>query len=194
MRLEGGDATSVTLARGEKIRITSLEGPQVVDVWAFNTDDMHEHLSTEHTRSCLQKLIPAVGDSLFSSSRRPILTLVEDTSPGIHDLLLSACDPVRYQLLGHIGEHRNCSDNLKSVVASLGHRLESVPSPFNVFENVRLGEGGSLAIESPVVEAGQYVTLKAELAAHVIFSACPMDLALTNGPDGALRPVDIAVV
>ena len=194
MRLEGGHFTSVTLKAGEQVRISSLEGPQVVDVWAFNQDDVSEFLSTEHTRSCLEKLIPATGDTLYSNLRRPILTLTEDTSPGIHDLLLSACDPVRYQLLGHVGPHRNCADNLRQALSELGHTIQSVPSPFNVFENVCIGADGSLSIEPPVVKAGDHVTLRAELDAQVVFSACPMDLALTNGPDGAVRPVAIDVL
>jgi uncharacterized protein YcgI (DUF1989 family) len=194
MRLEGGHVTSITLAADEQVRITSIEGPQVVDVWAFNAEDVSEYLSTEHTRSCLEKLMPSAGDILYSNRRRPILTLTEDTSPGIHDLLLSACDSVRYQLLGHTGPHRNCADNLREALAALGHRIKSVPSPFNVFENVHIGPGGSLKIEPPLVRAGDQVTLRAEMNAHVVFSACPMDLALTNGPDGKLRPVEISLL
>ena len=32
------------------------------------------------------------GDALVTNRRRPILTLVEDTSPGLHDTLIAACD------------------------------------------------------------------------------------------------------
>ena len=42
----------------------------------------------------------AVGDVFVTNQRRPILTLLEDTSPGVHDTLMSACDRYRYDLLG----------------------------------------------------------------------------------------------
>jgi uncharacterized protein YcgI (DUF1989 family) len=44
-----------------------------------------------------------------------MLRIVEDSSPGVHDLLLSACDQGRYDLLGHTEPHRNCVDNLHKV-------------------------------------------------------------------------------
>ncbi len=163
----------------------------MVDAWAFCQADLTEFLSNEHTRSCLEKLIPASGDSLYSNLRRPILKIVEDTSPGVHDLLLSACDEARYQLLGHKGYHRNCADNLRESMAQLGHSIVEVPSPFNLFENVRIGQDGSLSIEPPVVQAGEGITLEAEQDIVLVLSSCPMDIALTNGPDLRAKPFSV---
>ena len=47
---------------------------------AFNAAHMAEHLSMEHTRPGILKVIPRVGDALLTNRRRPILTVVEDTS------------------------------------------------------------------------------------------------------------------
>ena len=174
---------------GESFQIVNIEGSQVVDLWAFVQPDTKEFLSTKHTRSCLQKLIPEVGDNLYSNRRRPILKIIEDTSPGVHDMLLSACDIQRYELLGHVGYHKNCADNLTNSAKEFGHQLSDVPSPFNIFERVEINQNGQLAIEPPLVEAGQFITLKAEVALLVIMSACPMDIALTNGPDRRSKPV-----
>ena len=180
-----------SLKKNDAVRIINIEGSQVVDAWAFVEPAHSEFLSTEHTRSCLEKLIPGVGDSLYSNLRRPILTITEDTSPGIHDLLLSACDEQRYALLGHQGYHRNCTDNLRQALQDLGHVLPEVPSPFNIFENVSISNTGDLSIEPPLVEAGQHVTLKAEQNIVLALSSCPMDIALTNGPDRRAKPVRI---
>ena len=136
---------------GESFQIVNIEGSQVVDLWAFVQPDTKEFLSTKHTRSCLQKLIPEVGDNLHSNRRRPILKIVEDTSPGVHDMLLSACDIQRYELLGHVGYHKNCADNLTNSAKEFGHQLSDVPSPFNIFERVEIGPNGQLAIEPPLV-------------------------------------------
>lgn len=187
--IEGAGHGSVLLNSGESFRLINVEGSQVVDLWAFVQPDTMEFLSTEHTRSCLQKLIPGVGDNLYSNKRRPILSIVEDTSPGVHDMLLSACDIHRYELLGHVGYHKNCADNLAEAVDEARYQLEDIPSPFNIFENVECDKDGCLSIEPPVVEAGQYITLKAEVALFVVMSACPMDIALTNGPDLRSKPV-----
>ncbi|MEM9677218.1 MAG: urea carboxylase-associated family protein, partial [Pseudomonadota bacterium] len=127
--IQGGAADGLLLAEGDQFRITNLEGSQVVDLWAFVQPGIAEYLSTEHTRSCLQKLVPGVGDTLYTNQRRSVLTMVEDTSPGVHDMLLSACDERRYELLGHDGYHKNCADNLRHTAGEHGHTLEDVPSP-----------------------------------------------------------------
>ena len=189
--IPGARSKAFYLKRGEQIKIVNLEGSQVVDAWAFCTDKPEEFMSTEHTRSCLEKLIPAVGDTLFSNRRRPILRIVEDTSPGVHDLLLSACDIDRYRLLGVKEYHRNCVDNLTEALAELNVTPPEIPSPFNIFENVQIGENGALSIQPPVVSAGESISLLAELDIILVLSCCPMDVALTNGPDRRSKPVRV---
>ena len=189
--IDGGGHGSTTLATGEGIKVINIEGSQVVDLWAFCLSDTREFLSTEHTRSCLQKLIPAAGDSLYSNQRNIILSITEDTSPGIHDMLLSACDQRRYELLGHDGYHKNCVDNLQEAMRNAGYQLPEVPSPFNLFENVTVSIDNTLQIAAPPVQAGQSVTIRAEQPVLIVMSACPMDIALTNGPDRRSKPVRI---
>ena len=189
--IPGARSKAFYLKRGEQIKIVNLEGSQVVDAWAFCTDKPEEFMSTEHTRSCLEKLIPAVDDTLFSNRRRPILRIVEDTSPGVHDLLLSACDIDRYRLLGVKEYHRNCVDNLTEALAELNVTPPEIPSPFNIFENVQIGENGALSIQPPVVSAGESISLLAELDIILVLSCFPMDVALTNGPDRRSKPVRV---
>lgn len=174
---------ALRLAAGRCVKLTNTHGSQVIDTWVFNARDMTEHLSTEHTRSCLERLVPRAGDSLYSNRRRPIAVLVEDASPCVHDLLLSACDAERYRLLGHPGYHDNCADNLRAALGALGFAAPGVPSPWNVFENVAVHADGRLEIRPPLAKAGDYVVLRAEVDAVVVFSACPMDLVPTNGAD-----------
>ncbi len=186
--IEGAGHGHVSLQSGETLKITNIEGSQVVDFWAYNADDPDEFLSTEHTRSCLQKLIPAEGDLLYSNKRRAIVQITEDTSPGIHDLLLSACDLERYRLLGVKDYHKNCADNLRAALTERNISIDDIPSPFNIFENVTIGAGGELSIEPPLVKAGQSITLEARQTIIAVMSCCPMDIALTNGPDLRSKP------
>jgi uncharacterized protein YcgI (DUF1989 family) len=106
-------------------------------------------------------------------------------------MLLSACDEQRYALLGHQGYHKNCADNLRAAMAEAGHPLPELPSPFNIFENVKIAANGRLSIEPPLVTAGQSITLRAEIHLIAVMSCCPMDMALTNGPDMRSKPVQV---
>jgi len=174
------------LRAGDSFDIVAAEGPQVADFWAFAQPEAAEFLSTEHTRSCLDKLTPRVGDAYYSNRRRPILTVIGDTSPGTHDLLFSACDEMRYRLLGHEGPHRTCVDNMREALGEFSLSPPEIPCPVNVFENVAIGADGTLEIVPPEVKAGEGISLRAEMDVIAAISACPMDIVPTNGAD--LRP------
>jgi len=81
---------AVRLAKGQMIRVTNTHGSQVCDFWAFKTEDLNEFMSMEHARADIDRIIPKIGDSLATNRRRPIMTLVADTSPGVHDTLMAA--------------------------------------------------------------------------------------------------------
>jgi uncharacterized protein len=191
--IPGAHSKAFKMKANQQINIINLEGSQVVDAWAFCESDINEFMSNEHTRSCLEKLVPEVGDSLYSNRRRPILTIIEDSSPGIHDLLLSACDIDRYRLLGVEGYHRNCADNLREAMTEIGLRVPEVPSPFNIFENVKITANGELSIIPPEVKPGDSIILRAEFEITLVLSCCPMDIALTNGPDLRSKPVQVEI-
>jgi uncharacterized protein YcgI (DUF1989 family) len=173
-------AVAIRLARGARLRVINTHGQQVVDTWAFTSAG--EWMSMEHSRLHMGRVNPRVGDTFVTTRRRPVLTLVEDTSGGVHDTLLAACDRWRYELLGASG-HDNCTDNLHAALASAGFAaVPCTPSPLNLFENAPPGPGGGIEIAPPVSTPGSHVTLRADLDVLVVLSACPQDLAPTNGP------------
>ncbi|MCZ6720294.1 MAG: urea carboxylase-associated family protein, partial [Proteobacteria bacterium] len=163
--------------------LINTHGTQVVDTWAFNKIDMTEFMSMEHTRTALSAIIPKVGDAMVTNRRRPILTLVEDTSPGIHDTLCAACDRYRYELLGVKGHHDNCTDNLRTGLDELGLKAPGTPAPWNMFMNIPVAPDHSIAFEPTVSKAGDYVLLRAEMDLVIAFSSCPQDIVPINGPD-----------
>lgn len=169
------------VAKGQVVTVINTHGSQVVDTWAFCADDIAEFMSMEHSRGAMLKVNPKVGDTLRSNKRRPMLTLVEDTSGGVHDTLIAACDRYRYEQLGHVGYHDNCTDNLESALAALGLTPPEVPSPLNLFMNIPIDEQGAIAFEAPISKPGSYVSLRAEMDLIVAFSACPQDLVPVNG-------------
>jgi len=169
---------------GQKVKVINTHGEQVVDTWAFVRHDLSEFMSMEHTRATLVKLTPTVSDHFYTNRRRPILTLVEDTSPGIHDTLLAACDSYRYGLLGCTEYHDNCTDNLAAAMGALDLRVPETPSPLNLFMNIPWAEDGSLRFEPPMTKPGDYVVLEARLDLVIAFSACPQDILPVNGRAG----------
>ena len=174
--------------KSQTVKVINTRGQQVVDAWAFNADNMREFMSMEHSRVALGRIIPGIGDALVTNQRRPILTLVEDTSGGIHDTLFAACDRWRYELLGCTEYHDNCTDNLATGLAALGLALPETPAPLNLFMNIPVIDGNRVEVRPPVSTPGSHVALRAEMDCIVAFSACPQDLLPVNGL--AMRPTE----
>ena len=172
---------AVRVRKGQRIKIINTKGQQVVDTWAFNANDLHEFMSMEHSRVAIGRIIPLIGDVLVTNRRRPILTLVEDTSGGIHDTLFAACDRWRYEVLGHTGYHDNCTDNLAAGLAALGLTPPETPAPLNLFMYIPVVDGTRVEGRPPVSTPGSHVTLIAELDCIAAFSACPQDMVPVNG-------------
>jgi uncharacterized protein YcgI (DUF1989 family) len=169
------------VSRGQSVKLINTHGSQVVDTWAFVRHDLKEFMSMEHTRATLVKIMPATGDHLYTNRRRPILTITEDTTPGIHDTLMAACDNYRYALLGCSEYHDNCTDNLAAAMYEVGLTVPETPSPFNVFMNIPWTDEGELSFDPPESKPGDYVMLEAQMDLVIVFSACPQDILPING-------------
>lgn len=171
---------AVRLKKGERIKIINTHGAQVCDTWAFKADDLSEFMSMEHARAYIDRIIPVAGDPLVSNRRRPIMTLLEDTSPGVHDTLIAACDAYRYQNLGVAGYHDNCADNMRLALKAIGLRAREVPQPLNLWMNIPVGRDNGIQWLAPVSQAGDHVALRADMDCVVVMSACPQDIIAIN--------------
>ncbi|AKK00577.1 MULTISPECIES: DUF1989 domain-containing protein [Pseudomonas] len=187
LRLPARHGVAIRLSKGQTLKVVNTHGKQVVDTWAFNPDDLTESMSMEHSRPFWLKLNPCKGDGLLTNQRRIILTLIEDTSPGVHDSLVAACDPTRYVQLGVVGHHASCNENLFLALQTLGLTAPDTPSPLNLFMNVPVHRDGRIEFAAPVSEPGHYVCLQAAMDAVVVLSACPQDITAVNG----MQPQDI---
>ena len=144
-------------------------------------------MSMEHTRPLLKYIMPRIGEPMRTNRRRAILTFLEDSSPGIHDTIMAACDRYRYAFLGHEGYHDNCTDNLHQAMEELGLTPPHVPCPLNMWMNIPIGADGSLGWNPTVSKPGDHVMLRAEMDLVAVFSSCPMDILPINsgGPTNA---------
>ena len=179
----GGKAARV--GAGQHIKVVNTHGTQVVDAWAFSARDPSEWMAMEASRAWFMKLAAAVGDSFVTNQRRPILTLVEDTSGCAHDTLIAPCDAARYGVLGVQGYHDNCRDNLHAALAELGITVPATPPSLNLFMNIPWTAAGALSWGEPVSPPGSYAVFRAEMDLIVAFSACPQDILPINGKTGA---------
>ena len=169
-----------------------------------------EYLSLPHTRASSHKLVPSVNDTLLTNLRNPIVTLVEDTTPGAHDTLTAACDANMYAALGveKPAEHGSCAENLVLALRELNEEaglkgakavgadisVNIAPTPLHLFmaapisldsnESSAAGagaKGATLRVDEPTGKKRSFVRFKAERDIVLVFSACPMDVGSQNG-------------
>lgn len=160
------------------------------DVFAFCADDPSEFHSAAHTRAHNSRLFPQVEEPFVTTLRRPILTLLADDSPGIHDMLIPACDPARYHALG-APHHRSCAQNLDECLSQESLVVSVTPQPINVFMNIPVA-GQAIEWHSAQTKPGDNITFRAEMDCLLVVSACPQDLVDINGT--VLSPLAVEVL
>src|SRR3954466_9530960 len=119
--LPARSGVALRLDTGDRLRVVNTHGSQVVDLWAMAADDVLESMSMPHSRNPWFRLAPRTRDALVTNLRRPILRLLEDSSPGVHDTLIPSCDAERYRQLG-APDHKSCTDNFHGALE--GTRIE----------------------------------------------------------------------
>jgi uncharacterized protein YcgI (DUF1989 family) len=177
------------IAAGTRFRVIDVDGTQCGDLFAYSADDIAEYASAPHTRVHVNRLFPRAGQQFVTNRRRPILLLERDDSPGVHDMLVAACDPARYALLGVAGWHASCQENLQGAMRAFGFDRVEVPQPINLFTNIALLEDGGLDWRPALTRPGDSVTLRAEMNSIIVVSACPQDIVAINDR----RPTPLAV-
>lgn len=183
------EGRAVRLAKGDILTILNTHGHQVCDFFALVSGAPAEMLSMEHTRTALGRVYVREGDVLVSNRRRPLIEIIEDTSPGVHDILIACCDHPRYQQLGAEGYHDNCADNFRMALRAIGVDPVHVPSPFNIWMNIPVGEDGRYEWTAPASKPGDHIRLRAHEDCIAIMSACPQDMTPVNGID--TEPTDL---
>ena len=175
---------AIRVKSGALIAVVDIEGAQVGDAFAIADDDSEEYLSPAHTRQMHRRLFPHLGEPFVTNRLRPILTMVSDTSPGIHDMMFAACAPATYRVkFGVRGWHPSCEENFHLALKQLGLEFGRIPDPVNIFQNspVLEGHGGDLELRTARSAAGNRVVFRAEMNLIFVLTACSSDIAPTNG-------------
>ena len=172
---------AVKLQASQQLQVENTHGTQVCDFWAYLTADMGQFLSMSHCRTWLQSVFPKIGDRLVTNRRQLVLEIISDTSPGVHDTVMSCCDLMRYQLLGCTEYHDNCADNLRMALNAIGLEAPHVPDPFNLWMNIPITPDGQTSFQPTISSPGDVIGLRAIEDLVVVMSACPQDKNPING-------------
>lgn len=187
-RVPASEARAVRVSAGQVLQLVDLEGQQVGDFVAYRQSDPGEYFSPPHTCSCLTKLVPEVGDELYSNHRTPLMRVLRD-DVGSHDLVVPCCDPERYERDYGIEGHASCLAGLQAGLAAFGSDWEVRGElAWNVFMNNKLEDGRIVTYEPPH-GAGSSIDLLAMEDLVACLVACPQDLTACN----AFNPTDMAI-
>ena len=177
--------------KGQRIRIA---GRSIVDFVAFNLRDLTERFDQARTKTNQVKIFISTGDVLYSKRNIPMMTIVADTFvEGRHDLQKGMCSRKRFEMVAQGQSKRvfaegvdinpktaeeipthGCWENLSGAVQPWNITPDDVPSPFNIFQCMRIDPDTGVMYDTmirPQVEA--HIDFRAEMDLLVAASACP---------------------
>src|SRR5262245_12839032 len=176
---------------GQRLRIA---GCSIVDFVAFNLHDLTERFDQARTKTNQVKIFISTGDVLYSKRNNPMLTIVEDSfTVGRHDLQKGMCSRKRFEMVAQgqakrifgegvdinpkraeeIPDH-GCWENLSAAVNPWNIVPDDVPSPFNIFQCMRIDEETGIMYDTMVRPKNEaHVDFRAEMDLLIAASACP---------------------
>jgi uncharacterized protein YcgI (DUF1989 family) len=202
---------SFLVKKGQFIRVSA---ESIVDYVVFNLDNLRERFDQARTRVDQDKIFISTGDKLYSKFNNVMMTIVEDTYKGNHDLQYGMCSKSRYdqtwsmrgtehwqnyfgvrgvQKREDLPDH-GCWENLTDALKDYNIAPEDIPSPFNLFQSMEIiFPKGELkrVIDRDRPEPGKpaHVEFRAEINCLAGVSACP-----ELGKAGKAKPVRVEVI
>lgn len=181
---------ALELKKGQSIRVI---GRTTVDFVALNLHNLNERFDQARTKTNQAKIFITKGDVLFSKGNNVMMTIVEDTFPGHHDLQKGMCSRKRFEMVFR-GESKRelpgggtqtskrwedlpdhgCLENLTEALRPWKVSPDDIPSPFNIFQNMQIdGETGRMLWDHLDLQNDSYVELRAEMDLLVAGSSGP---------------------
>jgi uncharacterized protein YcgI (DUF1989 family) len=176
-RIEPQTGVAFEMRGGDTLRIIDPLGEQVADLIAFDRHDHDEWLSSGRSIDYNDTIRFTTGHTLYSNRSVPMFTIVADTV-GVHDFLYTPCSRETFTLIyKHEGDHPSCFDNLARHLAPFGVSADRIPTTFNVFMNVEVGQDGKVKVLPPRSRAGDRIELRAEKDLLIGLTACSAELS-----------------
>ena len=187
--LQPGQPWGRRIAKGQRLKITDLEGKQAVDFLCFDAADPRDRYNAANTIKLNAKLFIEKGSILVSEQARTLFTVVED-SCGKHDTIGGCCSaPMNLLRYGKPGSH-NCRDTFLAALKPFGLDARDIVANVNFFMYVPVLADGHTAITEGGSKPGDYVELVAERDAIVVVSNC----AQIYNPCNGFNPTPVRIV
>jgi len=179
-RIPAKTGYALKVNKGSLLRITDLEGQQVIDFVAYDAQDANHRLDPGVTMDVLRTYRIKPGQFVYSNQYQPLLKIVRDTV-GVHDFFNSACRPEMYEVLYDKMDHASCYHNLNTALEPFGILPPDQHYPFNLFMKSVVDSQGKIDVVAPDSRAGDYVEMEALMDLTIGLSACPCEESSCNG-------------
>jgi uncharacterized protein len=182
---------ALKLRKGQKLRITDLEGQQVMDFITARVADPDERQSAMFTNVCTNSWELAVDNEIFSTKCTPLLRLLRDDNG--HHALSGYCSEYSNEYRYGVKDTASCYGNLCADWEELGLDTTKI-SPdmcISVFMNILRHPDGRHEIAEPTTKAGDCIEFEALDDIYVGLSNCPEE----HNPCNAfhLTPMEVTV-
>lgn len=174
--------------KGQRLKITDLEGQQAVDFLCYNNNDRSDRYSATNTVKVQGNIYVGLGSILYSDSGIPLLEVVEDTI-GQHDTVYGCCSNPNNMLRYGVETTESCYSNFEIELLKLGMGKEAIVPNVNWFMSVPVLEDGSAGVDNVVQQPNSHVTLLAKTETLVVLSNCPQ----MHNPCNGYNPTPVKV-
>lgn len=174
-----GSYTTMTLARGTRIRLTDTSGDACVHALLYRAGALHERLNIADTVKVPWQAYPSTGHPLLSDAGRLMATIVTDTSSR-HDALTGATTLEGNTARYGAGTAHSASPAARELLTlgalKNGLGLRDVPPSLTLFKGVSVDPAGSITFTGSA-GAGAAVELLLQLDAVLVLAntAHPLD-------------------
>jgi uncharacterized protein YcgI (DUF1989 family) len=181
--------SAFTMPRGQVLRFVDVEGQQVPDLVCFNEKDLSEELNLGNSLLLNKRRELRQDDVLYSVTCNPLMTILgysNGESYSYGPMCSEELNRIRYGVPGT----RNCRDNFAKALAPWGIGYRKIPNAFVPFMRVVVKPDGTMEIEEPTSQPGDYYDLRAEMDLLVAISNCPQE----RNPCNAFKPTPMGVI
>jgi uncharacterized protein YcgI (DUF1989 family) len=153
--------TAWEMKKGQRVRIVYRS---IVDFVVFNLNNLHERFDQARTKANQGKIYVTTGDLLLSKLNNPMMTIVEDTFKGTHDLqygMCSACSYTSRWNRKHLSPWKElyaeagitcredlplwgCYENIMTALQNYPIVPLDIPSPLNIGQHMEVDNNGRL--------------------------------------------------
>ena len=124
------------LPKGQRLKVTHIQGEQVSDFICYTLGDKSEYLSSGRTIDYAETIFLTKGHPFYSNRSNIMFEIIEDTV-GRHDFLLTPCSADTFRIIyDHTEPYRGCFGNLCYALKEYGIEPDDIPISFNIFMHV----------------------------------------------------------